>query len=214
MLARILLVIVAMALVLSIPAGTHPAEAKAKKKKRMVTVSRTFSSSSAVTVPPTITSYVPSPYPLPIQVSGLKKGKILDVDVVLRGVYHPHPETIDIALIGPDGSTAILMSDVGGEHPPDAVTIRLSDQAGQFLPDSGNLTSGSFQTSNYGSDADDFYFLEVGTVGGNRLLSAFNGTNPNGRWAVYVVSDSPSSGGSIGGVDLIIKAKVRGKKRR
>ena len=42
------------------------------------------------------------------------------------------------------------------------------------------------------------------------LLSAFDGTNPNGVWRLYVVDYTVGSlGGFAGGWSLTIKAKVR-----
>jgi hypothetical protein len=47
-------------------------------------------------------------------------------------------------------------------------------------------------------------------VSGNRLLSTFNGINPNGTWVLVAQQDSASPGGSIAaGWQLRIKAKVK-----
>jgi hypothetical protein len=210
MIARLLLLIMACSMAFVAPLATSPAEAK--KRKKTTTVTRTFRSEGGVTVPPTSFSYMGDPYPLKISVKGFKKAKIVDVDVVLRGLFHPRPDDIDMLLLAPNGRDAILMSDAGGEHPPRTVTITLNDEAPQFLPDSGTLTSGAFRTSNYPTNndtSDAFYLLDTGSISGNRLLSTFDGMDPNGEWRLYVVSDTSSPGGSIGSVELKIKAKVK-----
>ncbi|MCC7022439.1 MAG: hypothetical protein IT338_06410 [Thermomicrobiales bacterium] len=215
MVARLLLVMMACSLVFVAPVGTSPAEAK-KRKTTTTTVTRTFRSEGGVTIPDSAnagpgTKPMPSPYPLPIKVKGFKKAKIVDVDVTLVGLYHPLPDNLDILLFAPNGRDAMLMSDAGGAHPPKTVTITFSDQASQFLPDSGPLASGAFQTTNYGVGGhdDSFPYLIIDSITGNRLLSTFNGSNPNGRWSLYVMSDGFDTGGAIGSVELKIMAKVK-----
>ncbi len=137
-----------------------------------------------------------SPYPLNINVSGLP-GTVADVNVSLFGLEHARPDDIDILLVGPAGQKIILLSDVGGNNDINGVDLVLDDEAADFLPDSGQLTSGTFKPTNIGTGDTFPSPAPAGPYGS--LLSDFVGTNPNGSWRLYVVDDSNPRNGSISG---------------
>jgi hypothetical protein len=207
MFARALAFVIAFLLCVAAPLGTHPAEAK--KRKKFTTVTRTFSQDEAIVLDATQGGNTANPFPSLIEVKGLKKGKLLDVDVVLRGLVHPEPDDLDVRIVAPGGRDAIIMSDAGGNNAIPAATLMFDDSAPEFLPDSGQIATGRFKTTNY-EVGDAFFFIPVTAVSGNRLLSTFNGINPNGTWVLVAQQDSASPGGSIAaGWQLRIKAKVK-----
>jgi subtilisin-like proprotein convertase family protein len=147
--------------------------------------------------PPATPPFASTPYPSDIAVVGMM-GTVTNVTVTLNNINHTFPDDIDVLLVGPTGANAILMSDVGGS--PDAVnvTLTLDDAAALSLPDSGPLVSGTFKPTNVGITADTFPApAPAGPYG--TALSAFNVTNPNGTWSLYVVDDSLGDIGSIAG---------------
>jgi subtilisin-like proprotein convertase family protein len=125
------------------------------------------------------------PYPSTIGVSGLRR--VTDVNVTIRFANHTHPDDLDVLLVGPRGQSAILWSDAGGTNSITGTTLTLDDEAPIFLPDSGQITAGSYMPSNYEVGLDNW--PEV-TESGNRLLSTFDGTNPTGEWKLYVFDDT------------------------
>jgi len=125
------------------------------------------------------------PYPSTIGVSGLRR--VTDVNVTIRFANHTHPDDLDVLLVGPRGQSAILWSDAGGTNSITGTTLTLDDEAPIFLPDSGQITAGSYMPSNYEVGQDNW--PEV-TESGNRLLSTFDGTNPTGEWKLYVFDDT------------------------
>src|SRR5215218_5956131 len=56
-----------------------------------------------------------NPYPSEINVQGLGD-PISDVNVTLKGYSHGFPDDVAVQLVGPDGTSALLMSDAGGHY--------------------------------------------------------------------------------------------------
>jgi hypothetical protein len=208
MLTRVLVVVLVGLMALPLSAGTPVAEAKSKRK----TVVRTFTYSAPIAIPG---SGPANPYPAPITVKGLKKAKILDVNVTLNGFTHPVPDDVDILLAASQlpGLNAIIMSDVGAAQPVNDITLTLDDAAQNALPDSGPLVSGTFLPTNASGSADTFP-PPAPAPSGNSALSVFNGQNPNGDWQLFI-HDNPGNGdGSLdGGWTLEITAQVKKKKK-
>ena len=108
------------------------------------------------------------------------------MNVILRSVGHTDPDDLDVLLVGPTGRKAILWSDAGGSNDIIGINVKLDDEAQVFLPDSGQITQGSYMTSNYEFGVDTWPGV---TENGNRLLSTFDGTDPTGAWRLYVYDD-------------------------
>jgi hypothetical protein len=204
MLVRLFSFLLIATLALPLAAGTQMAEAKSKTK--MVT----FTSTSAITLPG---SGIASPYPSTIEVKGLKKGKILDVNVLINGYSEPVPDDIDVLLAATQlpGSNAIIMSDVGGAIAINNVNLVLDDAAASPLPDAGPIVSGTFQPTNASGSADVFP-SPAPTPSGNSLLSVFNNQNPNGTWQLFINDNAGNGAGSINSWSLQITAQVKVKK--
>jgi hypothetical protein len=212
------MVILSFGLIASAALGAHPVDARKhgrhKHKKKSV-ITRTFTEDDGI-VMANPDAHIGFPFPSSIQVRGFKKGKIVDVDLVLRGLIAQHPDDMDVVLVGPGDRFAFVMSDAGGAtEVDDAITLRLDDQASEFLPDSGSLASGRFKPSNY-EIPDPGWENILGVNEGPRQLSTFNGINPNGEWGLFTHSDADP--GTIfviaDGWQLIIKAEVKAKHKK
>ncbi len=125
------------------------------------------------------------PYPSTIDVSGFKR--VTDVNVTIRFANHTHPDDLDVLLVGPTGRTAILWSDAGGTNAITGTTLTLDDEAQTFLPDSGQIGAQPYKPSNYQVGEDNW--PDAPQEGGNRVLTTFDGTNPTGKWELYVYDD-------------------------
>lgn len=149
------------------------------------------------------------PYPSSIEVSGLS-GTISNVTATLRNVYHTFPADIDILLVGPQGQSVILMSDVGGGTDINGVTLTFDDAASSSVP--SPIVSGTFRPTNIGT-GDTFYSPAPSGPYGS-ALSVFQGTNPNGSWHLFVVDDELQDIGSIrNGWQLNITRSVTARPR-
>jgi subtilisin-like proprotein convertase family protein len=138
-----------------------------------------------------------TPYPSSITYDGEPDARIIDVNLQLTGLIHTEPDDLDLMLVGPTGQTATFMSDVGGTTDvTTGVNLTFDDQAPAFVPDGGPLVGGAFRPSNAGS-VDPF--PAPAPASGNVFLSAFNGTNPNGTWHLYVADDLGADWGEITG---------------
>jgi hypothetical protein len=143
-----------------------------------------------------------SPYPSIITVAGgpLQVGALR---VTLVDVYHVIPDNIDVLLVGPQGQKFVLVGDAGGAVPIDPatpVTLTFSDAAGQVLPNSAMLTTGTYEPTNWESPVTDFAapappgpYNEPGSAVGGTGPQTLNGTfgfsNSNGDWNLYVRDD-------------------------
>jgi len=144
-----------------------------------------------------------TPYPSTITASGLGTTASL-CSVQLLGISHTFPSDIDMLLVGPGtAQNAIIMSDAGGTTAAVNVNLTLKDSAALSIPTP--LASGTFKPTNVGT-GDTFPAPAPAPTGGS-ALSAFNGTNPNGDWKLFVVDDVGGDQGSVAGgwcVDIVI----------
>lgn len=144
------------------------------------------------------------PYPSTITVAGAARA-ITDVNVTLSGLTHTSPSDIDIMLVGPGGQQATILSDSGADTDVSGVTVVLDDAAAAPVPTP--LVSGTFQPTNAGGV--DTFPAPAPTSTGASSLAAFNGTDPNGTWRLYVSDDAPGDTGALtGGWSLRITTDV------
>ena len=180
--------------------------ATAKRKPRFKVITRTFTNASPIWI--SATTGAASSYPSELNVAGLKRGKLLDLNVTLRGFSHTFPDDVDILLMAPNGASAVVFSDLGGGTDVSNLTFVLDNQAAAILPPESLLGSGTFKPTNDGL-TDTFPAPAVSTS--NSALTTFNGINPNGLWRLYVADDvtTADGGGFAGGWSLRIRARVR-----
>ncbi|MFM6899851.1 MAG: proprotein convertase P-domain-containing protein, partial [Microcystis panniformis] len=137
-----------------------------------------------------------NPYPSSLTLSGVN-GTITGVTVTLYNINHTYPDDIDILLVGPQGQTVILMSDVGGSTDLSGINLTFDDNAVNSLPDDTAIASGTYKPTNI--DTGDTFTTPAPTGTYGSSLSVFNGTNANGTWRLFVIDDSGSDLGSIDG---------------
>jgi len=159
-----------------------------------------------------------APYPATITVSGAAT-TIGAMRVTLYDVMENIPDNLDVLLVGPQGQAFILMADGGGNLTmATPVTLTFYDGSGQVLPNSGTLTTGSYEPTSWESGQTSFpapappapYNEPGSAVGGTTaqtLNGIFGGTNANGVWSLYVRDDGGASAtaavsGCIGGWGL------------
>ena len=128
--------------------------------------------------------------PIPVEVAGVP-GVVVDVDVQLHSLRHRRLPDLDVLLVGPRGQATVLMSDVG-DTAWNYGDIDLDDEAEVPLPTTtaGLSSDQPHRPANYeGNDAVDRFPSAAPAHGGSAALSAFDGTNPNGTWRLYVIDD-------------------------
>jgi uncharacterized repeat protein (TIGR01451 family) len=135
-------------------------------------------------------------YPANLNVGGMT-GIIENLTVRLHDLSHDFPADLSILLVGPDGRNVILMSNVGGGVDAEGVTLTFGD-AGVSMPLNDALTSTVvYRPTNYGVGAEFPPPAPSGPYGGS--LAAFNGSDPNGLWRLYVMDTVDAIGGTIAG---------------
>jgi hypothetical protein len=134
-----------------------------------------------------------SPYPSEIEVSGLQ-GSIVDVDVILRGIEHNKPSDLDVLLVGPQGQNLIIMSDAGDSAELFNLTLTIDDEAPDLMPKDGPLDPNpldsdeteAYRPTNF-NGIEPFPAPAPAPQNTTSLATAFDGTDPNGTWQLFVV---------------------------
>jgi subtilisin-like proprotein convertase family protein len=157
-----------------------------------------------------------SPYPSVLDI-GSSPLIIEDLDVRVTDLAHDFPDDLDIALVGPDGTSVMLMSDVG-EAPLacPAADLQFSSEATGPVPSDVLSCSGVYQPTDDDSDGLDLdLFPDPGPAGApGNSLTAFNGQRPAGAWKLFVVDDADfDSGGSIASWTLRFNTRALGLTR-
>lgn len=134
-------------------------------------------------------------YPATINVTGVT-GTVKKVAVTLNNLSHTLPDDLDVLLVGPNGESTILISDIGGSTPAAGVNLKLDSEASHSLLDAGPLVSGTFKPSNSGAALDIFPSSAPAGPYGNSL-SQFKGIDPNGPWSLYIIDDRNTQSGTI-----------------
>ncbi len=160
-----------------------------------------FASQKQITLPANAGSI---PYPTTVTVSNLL-GTISDVTVTLFDITHSFSDNLNLLLVSPQGTAVQLMGHAGGGNALANTTLVFSD-AGAPLPDSAQITSGTYAPTNYSTVASFPTPAPVGPF--PTLLSTFNGlngTNANGTWSLYAVDDGSGKGVVLNGWQLSIQ---------
>lgn len=150
-----------------------------------------------------------SPYPSTITLSGIN-GVVSKLRVTLNGLSHTCYGDLDVLLVGPTGQSIVLMSDVGGCGNSTAPTNLTFDDFAPTSLASGVLAStGSYRPFSFGNG--DVFSDPAPVPSAAVALSAFNGTNPNGEWKLYVMDDATFDTGAIQDgwtLDLVVMTQV------
>jgi subtilisin-like proprotein convertase family protein len=148
-----------------------------------------FSNSSSIAIPDGNQTA-----PSSLIVSGFDT-PVADVDVTLVGLTHGQVNDLDILLIGPQGQSALVVSDVGSSA--GNVTLTLDDLAPEQISSVGPMSSGAFQPTNFQSP-DPFTSPAPASPKGTRL-AVFNSTDPNGEWRLIIRDDTFGNTGTLAG---------------
>ena len=157
----------------------------------------TFSNNSAITIP---YQGPASPYPAGANISGLT-GLVTGVSVTLTGLSHTFPQDINIALVGPAGQSVVLMSHAGGAYGITNLNLTFNSAAVQIVPVGSQIASGTYEPCGCGQSA---LFTAFPVALGNGGFEAFNGTDPNGLWSLYIYDDKQGDAGSVAGWSLTL----------
>jgi len=148
---------------------------------------------------------LPGGYPSTIAVGGLA-GSITKVTVIFSNLtFDILPDAFDALLVGPAGQKVMIMSDAGGSDNFTNVTLTFDD-FGTLLPDSTAILAGTYHPTDHQPGETMPAPSPAGPYSTN--LSSFNGSNPNGVWSLYLLSDTPTIDGSLQGWGVQIYTDV------
>jgi len=164
----------------------------------------TFTNSTSISISATGPA---DPLPSAIEVSGIESASA--VTVSLMGLNHTTPNNIDVLLVGPGGSTMMILSDAGGTKDWSGVDLTLSDDAGSLLGSGDG--SGTYLPTDLGrcttafpSPAPGGPYGHAARCGTDTLASIFLPRDVNGAWMLFVLDDAGigTSGTMDGGWSL------------
>src|SRR5690606_2739955 len=122
-----------------------------------------------------------TPYGAPITVSGIET-VTLDVNVNLT-ITHSYLADVDVLLVGPQGQSVMLMSDVGCSSSVSNLALTF-DQSAAASMTTGPAVAGTYRPTNLDSpECDgglDSFPPPAPSSGWSSTLDVYNGTNPNG----------------------------------
>ena len=139
------------------------------------------------------------PYPSSITVGNLG-GVLGKVTVTISQFTHSYPGDVNLLLVSPSGTSALLMSHAGDQPVTNAPGIDLTfdDSAPSPLPATGQLYSSAWQPAAYSPGVQLGGFPAPAPAGlYQTALSVFNALNPNGAWSLYVFDDAGGDAGAI-----------------
>jgi virginiamycin B lyase len=140
-----------------------------------------------------------TPYPAKIAVSGLA-GTVTEVGVRLNGMFQPLISDLEVLLVGPQGQKVLLVNGLGGAVvTPAKGEVLTVDDDGPVAP---TFVTGIFRPFDFGGTT---FALPAPSAPYGSALSAFDGTNPNGDWELYVNNESGFGGGFITGWSLDVQ---------
>jgi hypothetical protein len=128
-------------------------------------------------------------------------GRILDVNLKINGYGHTCQEDVDVLLVGTRGQNVVAMSDAPSCGTASGVNLTLDGEGADSLP--APLTSGTYRPADNDSAGIDMFPAPAegseSPQNGGSALSAFDATNPNGAWKLYVMDDTLGSAGQFAG---------------
>jgi hypothetical protein len=128
---------------------------------------------------------VSSTYPSTISVAGLT-GPVTKVRATVFGLTGD-TSLMQMLLVGPGGQSTVLMRSRCGDT-NNGPTLVFDDAASASLPGgSCSGLSGSFKPTD--PDPGDAFTAPAPPLPHGSALAAFNGTDPNGTWSLYVEDD-------------------------
>jgi hypothetical protein len=136
-----------------------------------------------------------TPYPSTIAVEDLP-GKVTKVVPTFVNARHSGGTDIDALLLGPNGQTVMLMSDVCGNFTNPVRDFRFDDSALTAIGDDPACLAGTYRPAN-GAPAADVMPAPAPAAPYGAQLSGLAGGSANGNWNLYVVDDGPISAGDI-----------------
>jgi uncharacterized repeat protein (TIGR01451 family) len=141
-----------------------------------------------------------TPYPSTVIVSGVT-GLVGKVTATLSNLNHTYPHDVSVLLVSPSGANTLLMSHVADLSSVAGADVTFDDSAPSPLPESGSISSGSWQPTAYSpapvfpTNAPPATNPPAGPY--SAAMSTFNGTNPNGTWSLFVIDDVTGDQGAI-----------------
>jgi hypothetical protein len=171
-----------------------------------------FTSAAGLTVPDSGTPPTKaSLYPSPVVVDSFNEAGavIASITVKLSGLTAGKAHDLDMMLVAPDGTKAVIFSDVGANIATNAITVTLDDAAGSLMPQATALTTGIYRPTNLNID-DTFPAPAPDPSQTGSPLGTFRGIEPNGTWNLFVVDDqySDDGGSTLASWSLTIRTTV------
>ncbi|PUA81549.1 Ig-like domain-containing protein [Nocardioides currus] len=164
----------------------------------------TFTNSAPIAIPQFGNG---APYPSTIAVSGLATN-VKNVELTLTDIRHEISYDAHVMLVSPTGRNLTVVSDVYWNNQSQARTFTFADGAPALTSGRpGAAPTGRYAPTDLGGP-NTFPAPAPAQSGATTFAGAFNGTNPNGTWQLFVYDDIGGGAGNIGSWSLKIDAGI------
>jgi hypothetical protein len=140
--------------------------------------------------------------------------RIVDIQIVLNGLFHTFPDDLDFLLIGRNGVAFEFWSDAGGGSDLENANFHIgtiADAGAGFLPDTGGIAPGNYKPTDYNSgDLEDgahwglspsitINHPQGSAPSGATFASTFGGVWESGigNWNLYIRDDAGGDTGHL-----------------
>lgn len=158
-----------------------------------------FSDANPMTIPsgaPGTSSGPAEPYPSTITVGGMAS-HVTNVTITVDNLTHDWPQDVQLLLSGPKGQRVLLMDECGDASGAANVTLTFDQSVNAQLPHGDPITSGTYAPSDCLPEADGSFPAPAPPGPFGRTLEAFDGTDPNGTWRLFVLDEHIGNTGLI-----------------
>jgi subtilisin-like proprotein convertase family protein len=136
---------------------------------------------------------------------------ITKVTLTISNLSHTFVSDVCIALVSPQGTNLILMSNCGGfikfTGGATNVTLVFDDDAPSYCPTNSTLLSGTYKPTVYEPGHPPQWPPPAPALPVTTNLATFNSMDPDGTWNLFVLCDESGDSGIItGGWGLTISA--------
>jgi subtilisin-like proprotein convertase family protein len=146
-----------------------------------------------------------NPYPSTLDVAGVKQ-KVDRVTVTLHDIDIESAADMDLLLVGPNGTSVVLTSDVGSGNHVSNADLGFDDAAATPIESLKTLTPGVHKPSDNDAnatpdepDGQDVFPAPAPQQEHGNLLKAFAGSDPNGTWKLFLTDDRRTEFNNVNG---------------
>jgi subtilisin-like proprotein convertase family protein len=163
------------------------------------------SSQVGVALPGTGTVGVAATYPITFDLTAVPAGLPVTRVQIVVSLSHTFPDDVVLGLQSPQGTTVLLMGNVGGDIDILPGTVLTFSDFGAPLPDAGAVVTGTYRPTTFNAP---ILLAPAPFPPYASTLAAFNGEDIRGTWKLWAIDDLGGDGGRLSSASLTVDSDV------